>query len=110
MTAPRAKVAASLAERGRPEMWATESDAATLSGMSTQDFAWKLPYLERAGFPKRSAWNNKRFIPHIEDFWRRNPVCDLPKREATGQDNAPPKEIGLHGRGNKYTRLGKFAG
>lgn len=109
MTAPRGKISASLASRGRPEDWATESEAAALSGMSPEDFAWKLPYLEEVGFPKKSPWNNKRFIPAIEKFWWRDPPCNLPKPVGAEQDNAPPKE-NLNGRASKYTRLGRFAG
>jgi hypothetical protein len=36
MTARRGKVEASLAERGRPAMWATEQEAAVLSGYSLE--------------------------------------------------------------------------
>lgn len=70
MTKPRAVVSASLAERGRPEMWANEQEAAALSGMKPETFASKVKQLEALGFPLKSAWNTKRFIPAIIDFWR----------------------------------------
>jgi hypothetical protein len=109
MTAARGKVSASLASRGRPEDWATESEAAALSGMSPQDFSWKLPYLESVGFPKKSPWNDKRFIPAIEKFWWNEPACNLPKAAGAEQDNAPLREK-FDGRATKYARLGKFIG
>lgn len=71
MTAPRAKISASLADRGRPEMWANEGESAVLSGYSPEKFRAALPALEKAGFPRVTSWNGLRFIPAIEDFWRR---------------------------------------
>lgn len=71
MTARRANIAASLAARGRPELWANEQESAVLSGMSPEQFAKKVEALEVAGFPKPNSWNDKRFIPHIVGFWDR---------------------------------------
>lgn len=71
MTRPRATVSASLSLRGRAENWANEEEAAALSGLSVDAFGVKLPALEAAGFPKRSPWNGKRFIPHILAFFDR---------------------------------------
>jgi hypothetical protein len=84
VTLPRAKISASLADRGRPEMWANEQESAALSGMDQDKYYAVLLKLEAAGFPKRSHWNSKRFIPFIEDFWRRevDPArFDVPKSE-----------------------------
>jgi hypothetical protein len=69
MTRRRADVSASLAERGRPENWATEDEAAALSGMSRDRFNALLLKLHAAGFPQRTPWNGKRWIPAILDFW-----------------------------------------
>lgn len=71
MTKPRAVVSASLAERGRPEQWANEQEAAALSGLSPDAFADQVPELESAGFPHISPRTGKRFIEAIIDFWRR---------------------------------------
>jgi hypothetical protein len=71
VTAPRGKIEASLAERGRPAMWANEQEAAVLSGYSPERFRAALTELEKAGFPQVNTWNSLRFIPAIEDFWRR---------------------------------------
>lgn len=71
MTAPRSKIEASLAERGRPAMWANEQETATLSGYSPASFKPALPKLEEAGFPQVNPRNGLRFIPAIIDFWRR---------------------------------------
>jgi hypothetical protein len=71
MTAPRAKVSASLADRGRPEMWVNEQESAVLSGMEIDKYYASLPRLEASGFPKKNPWNNKRFVPTIIDFWKR---------------------------------------
>jgi hypothetical protein len=69
MTAPRGKVSASLAERGRPAMWANEAEAAVLSGYAVEKFRQALPDLTKLGFPQVSRLNGKRFIPAILNFW-----------------------------------------
>lgn len=79
MTAPRGKVEASLAERGRPAMWANEQEAAVLSGYSPEAFRKALPSLEKAGFPPVLPRNGQRFIPAIVDFWRREVDAVLTK-------------------------------
>lgn len=71
MTAPRAKIEASLAERGRPAMWANEQEAAVLAGYGADgvDFRAAVKDLEARGFPPINPSNNKRFIPAIEAFY-----------------------------------------
>lgn len=69
MTAPRHKIEASLAERGRPAMWANEQEAAALSGVSVQTFRCKVSSWERHGFPKVHPDNGRRSIPAILVFW-----------------------------------------
>ncbi len=69
MTAPRGKVAESLAARGRPENWANEQEAAVLSGYSPENFRQALRGLEAMGFPQVNRLNGKRFIPAILNFW-----------------------------------------
>ncbi len=71
MTRPRLNISESLARRGRPENWATDDEAAALSGMSPNVFARAVPELEKKGFPQINAVNRKRFIPHILAFWER---------------------------------------
>jgi hypothetical protein len=68
MTVSRGKIEKSLAERGRPAMWANEQEAAVLSGVSYDIFRTKVAEWEAKGFPPRSALNGKRFIPAIEHF------------------------------------------
>lgn len=50
-------------------MWATEAEAAILSGFSPEAFRKAAPKLEQAGFPQITRWNGKRFIPAIINFW-----------------------------------------
>jgi hypothetical protein len=71
MTAPKAKVSASLAARGRPEDWANEQESACLLGLESDKYYDLLSKLEASGFPKKTPWNNKRFIPAIDEFRRR---------------------------------------
>jgi hypothetical protein len=68
MTVSRAKIEASLAERGRPANWANEQESAVLAGFSAdgQKFRESLPALESTGFPPIMPFNGKRFIPAIE--------------------------------------------
>ena len=72
MTKPRALVMASLAERGRPEMWANEAESAALSGLGAEEFRGMRQSLEAKGFPRINPTNGLRFIPAIIDFWRRD--------------------------------------
>ena len=65
----RESISKSLAERGHHENWATEDEAAALSGMTTDQFAKVISALESVGFPKPNPWNNKRFIGSINAFW-----------------------------------------
>lgn len=66
----KSDVIADLLGRGIADVWATEDEAATLSGMGTAKFREKLADLEARGFPKKDPANNKRFIPAILDFWK----------------------------------------
>lgn len=69
MTAPRRKIEASLAERGRPAMWANEQEAAALSGVGVQTFRQKVSAWERRGFPPINPENGRRSIPAVLAFW-----------------------------------------
>jgi len=91
VTAPRKEIEASLAERGRPVNWATEQEAAVLSGYPADGdrFRKDLPDLEKAGFPKIDPLPGKRFIPAIVDFWARR--VDALAQEAA--KSTPPKTI-----------------
>jgi hypothetical protein len=93
VTKPRAIASASLAYRGVPEHWATEEEAAALSGMAVTKFAATVERLEAAGFPPQSAWNGKRFIPAIRAFWdREHSKTVLPGAAETGEDGERDKE------------------
>jgi hypothetical protein len=71
MTVPsRAKIIASLAEAGRPLMWADENQAAVLSGFSPERFRREVRGLELRGFPPINSLNGKRSIPAILAFWK----------------------------------------
>ena len=74
MSKPRGLISESLAARGRPELWANETETAALCGMSYDVFSEKISDMERLGFPQKSEWNGKRFIPLIEQFWREQSV------------------------------------
>lgn len=91
MTVPRAKIEASLAERGRPAMWANEQESAVHSGYPADGvkFRTDLPKLEKLGFPKIMPWNGLRFIPAIDEFWRRQ----LDAVMAAVPESAPPTDI-----------------
>lgn len=69
MTSPRAKIESSLAERGRPAMWANENEAAVLSGVNPESFRAKVKGWEKKGFPQINPENGKRSIPAILAFW-----------------------------------------
>lgn len=64
------RVAESLADRGRPAMWANEMQAAELSGVSRRVFRAKVAAWEKRGFPQKNPENGKRSIPAILAFWR----------------------------------------
>ena len=66
----RKEIEASLAERGRPVLWANEQETAVLSGFSVEAFRQQLPALEKLGFPRANPLNGKRPIPAILQFWR----------------------------------------
>jgi hypothetical protein len=101
VTAPRSKVSASLAERGRPEMWANEQEAACLSGLESDKYYSLLPRLEAAGFPRKSSWNNKRFVPAIVDFWARQ--IDGAISEVTKSEPEPQKGNFTHVKGQRLS-------
>ena len=84
MTRKRAEIVASLADRGRPELWANEDEAAVLSGMDVKRFRAHLTLLEGAGFPRPSAWNGLRFIPAIIAFWHKENGLDSLLEPAPG--------------------------
>lgn len=91
MTAPRARIEASLAERGRPAMWANEQESAVLSGYPADGEKYRaaLADLETAGFPRKAPFNGLRFIPAIVEFWRRQ-VDSIPPADA----ESPPEQQG----------------
>lgn len=99
MTRRRADIATSLAERGRPEMWANEAEAASLCGLSPNEFKAKLPDLERQGFPPQHPVNGKRYIPHILAFFdnaaNAKPVAKTGERshESFGNDKPPRSRL-----------------
>lgn len=70
-TASRAKIEASLAERGRPLVWANEQESAVMSGFPADGakFREALPEMEKEGFPRIDPRNNKRFVPAILNYW-----------------------------------------
>lgn len=105
MTKPRGVVSASLAERGRPEDWADDSETACLCGMCVVTFYGKVEALEAIGFPRASSWNGKRYIPAIREFWaREHQRSPLQKHKPQGQhqdeesletwDNDRPRRTG----------------
>ncbi len=67
---PLPTVVSGLLARGIPAQWATEQEAAALSGMCVRVFRARRADLEAHGFPKADPANGKRFIPAIMDFWR----------------------------------------
>ena len=69
MTTRRSKIEASLADRGRPAMWANEQEAAALSGVGVQTFRQKAASWESIGFPHVNPENGRRSIPAILAFW-----------------------------------------
>lgn len=68
MTAQRAKIEASLAERGRPVDWANEQETAALCGVPYDKYRKNLADMEARGFPKVFAFNGLRFIPFIKAY------------------------------------------
>lgn len=83
MTASRGKVSASLAARGRPEDWANEQESACLLGLESDKYYALIPMLEATGFPRKTPWNNKRFIPAIDEFRRRWVALDFREERAS---------------------------
>jgi hypothetical protein len=71
MTKARIVIMESLAARGHPEYWATEEEAAALSGVTPDRFREKVAEWEVKGFPKITPDNGKRFIPKILAYWQR---------------------------------------
>jgi hypothetical protein len=69
MTARRCTIEKSLAERGRPAMWANEQEAAFLSGVNPGLFKSKVEDWEKDGFPPINPKNGKRPIPYILAYW-----------------------------------------
>lgn len=69
MTARRKDIEQSLAQRGRPALWANEQEAAVLSGVPLDRFRCKVRQWEGCGFPKVNSENGKRSIPAILAFW-----------------------------------------
>jgi hypothetical protein len=65
----RSEVSHSLAQRGRPAMWANEQEAAVLSGVSCDRFRILVRDWELNGFPKVNQQNGKRSIPAILAYW-----------------------------------------
>lgn len=51
-------------------MWATEQEAAELSGMSLTKFRREVAGLELRGFPLVNPINGRRPIPAILAFWK----------------------------------------
>lgn len=69
MRARRCEIEQSLAERGRPAMWANEQEAALLSGVGMDAFRRKVKEWEARGFPCIHPENGKRPIPAIYAFF-----------------------------------------
>lgn len=103
MTAPRGKVSASLAARGRPEDWANEQESACLLGLESDKYYDLLPQLEASGFPKKTPWNNKRFIPAIDEFRRRWLAGDFRLVEKSAPKPEKPRGIFTHVKGQRVT-------
>lgn len=101
MTAARNKVEASLAERGRPALWANEAEAAFLSGFSPEAFRLKVKELEAAGFPQVSRWNGKRFIPAIVNFWACQVDSTVQPKPVLVEDEKDGQEVENFGAGQR---------
>lgn len=69
MSARKAEILQTLAERGRPLLWANAQDAAALSGVGDDAFRNRVKTWEARGFPKVNPENGKRSIPAILAFW-----------------------------------------
>lgn len=110
MTRPRAAISASLSARGRAENWANEDEAAALSGMCGDIYRAQLAALETAGFPKRSPWNGKRFIPAILAFFEREHENAPPVAATLDVDDERAKERFGHGNVGCDRRLGRRSG
>jgi hypothetical protein len=91
MSARLGKIERSLADRGRPVMWANEQEAALLSGVGPDKFRLKIRAWEQRGFPKVNSENGKRSIPAILVFWglplnHLTPMSMLETSEADDED------------------------
>lgn len=97
MTAPRGKVEASLAERGRPAMWANEQEAAARCGLSADKYREKLPEMEANGFPQVFPMNGLRFIPWIDAYILKELDAARGKAaESTPEDEMNLENFGAH--------------
>jgi hypothetical protein len=106
MTRRRHDVVASLADRGRPELWATEDEAAALSGVGPERFREKVEELEAKGFPKIHPFNGKRFIPAMVEFWaieQRNP--SIFSKDGGGPRGEQRETWGSHDRNRARQRI-----
>lgn len=86
MTIPRGTISASMAERGRPDLWANETETAALCGMSYEIYSKKIKQMEAAGFPRKTELNGKRFIPFIEQWWRDHVSATIFEPRDVGED------------------------
>lgn len=103
MTRPRAAISASLSARGWPQMWATEAEAADLSGVGAEVFRRKVATWESRGFPKINPENGRRSIPDILAFWgllSKHPLTPTTstKRSEDGNDELQPGKWGASAR------------
>ena len=69
------------AERGRSAMWATEKEAAKLSGVSISRFRKRVKEWEGNGFPRVHPETGKRFVPAVLRFW--DPIPDSPRHRSS---------------------------
>lgn len=91
MTAPRSKIDIALAESGWPSPWATEQEAARLSGLSVSAFRAKVKQLELQGFPKKHPINGKRSKAAILAFFGL-PTNHSANSSAAPADSEPDRE------------------
>ncbi len=84
MTISRLKIESSLAQRGRPAMWANEQEAAVLSGVGIETYRRKVAEWDKRGFPRTKAENGRRSIPAILAFW------GLPQNHTAGLGMTTP--------------------
>ena len=65
---------------------------AGMSGMSRTTFYRRVRALEKAGFPLKSPWKDKRFIPVIKAFWYEHHNAELPDTQESIEDEKRAKE------------------